>query len=93
MTYPTYPCISDFQIHVVNKNTEKSFFPYQVLHQNVSGAACLIGSILIKHSQIRCKLLLKHKLPDELLLLRKVHNYTDCIFVYLVIKFPETCRK
>ena len=46
----------------MNKNTEKCSSTYQGLNQNACGIACVNDSILINDSQIRCKLLLKHKL-------------------------------
>ena len=61
-----YPDMPDFEIHVINKDTEKKVFPYQGPNQNICGIACLISTILITDSDIRHELHLRNKLPKRL---------------------------
>ena len=58
--------MQDFEIHVVNKGTEKNVFPYQGPNQNICGIACLISAILITDSDIRLELRLRNRFPERL---------------------------
>ena len=71
----------DFEVHVVNKDTEKNVFPYQGPNQNICGNACLISAILITDSYIRHELL-----RERLAWLRMLYNYSD-FARYLFIKW------
>ena len=61
-----YLGMQDFEIHVVNKGTEKNVFPYQGPNQNICGIACLISAILITDSDIRLELRLRNRFPERL---------------------------
>ena len=61
-----YPGMQDFEIYVVNKDTEKNVFLYQEPNQNICGIGCLINAILITDFDIRHELRLRNKLPEQL---------------------------
>ena len=73
-------------IHMLNKNNKKSLFVFQGPHQNICGIACLVSAIVITDTSIRAEILLRNKLPNELLCLNKLYNYTD-FGRYLFIKW------
>ena len=77
--------MQDFEIHAVNKDTEKDVFPYQGPNQNICGIAYLISAILITGSHIRHELRLRNKPPKRLAWLRILYNYSD-FARYLFIK-------
>ena len=81
-----YPDIQDFEIHAVNKNTEKNVFLYQGPNQNICGIACLISAILITDFDITHQLRLRNKHSERLAWLRMLYNYSD-FARYLFIKW------
>ena len=62
--------MQDFEIHAVNKDTEKKVLPYQEPNQNIYQTACLISTILIIDFDARRQLRLRNKLPERLAWLR-----------------------
>ena len=77
--------MQDFEIHAVNKHTEKKV-PNQGPNQNICGIACLISAILITDFDIRHQLCLTNKLLEQLAWLRMLYNYSD-FARYLFIKW------
>ena len=69
--------MQDFEIHAVNKHTDKKVFPYQGPNQNICGIVCLISAILLTDFDIRHQLCLRNKLPERLAWLRMLYNYSD----------------
>ena len=57
--------MQDFEIHAVNKDTEKNVFPYQGPNQNICGIASLIGAILITDFDVRHQLRLRNKIRND----------------------------
>ena len=57
--------MQDFEIHAVNKDTEKNVFPYQGPNQNILIKTSLIGAILITDFDIRHQLRLRNKIRND----------------------------
>ena len=66
-----------FIIDTINIGSKNNILTFQGLNQNIWVVACLLSAIVITDPTVKHSLISKIKLPDHLLWMAKIFNYSD----------------
>ena len=78
-----------FIIDTINKGSKNNILTFQGSNQDICVVACLPSVILVTHPTVKHLLISKGKLPDHLLWMARIFNYSDFLQCVMIKWYVE----